>query len=69
VEVVDDGCGFDPAAVMATSGLGLLSMQERLRLVGGAVTITSATGSGTTMRGVVPLTASGAPEIQPIELV
>jgi PAS domain S-box-containing protein len=56
LEVFDNGRGFDSDAVMASSGLGLLSMQERLRLVGGEVTITSRPGAGTSIRGIVPLT-------------
>lgn len=54
LEVTDDGKGFDVAAVMATSGLGLMSMQERVGLVGGDVMIESAPGAGTTIRVCVP---------------
>jgi PAS domain S-box-containing protein len=54
LEVVDDGKGFDVATVMATSGLGLMSMQERVALVGGDVSIESAPGTGTTIRVWVP---------------
>jgi PAS domain S-box-containing protein len=52
--VADDGRGFDVAAAMKTSGLGLLSMQERLRLVNGDVAIESRPGSGTRVRASVP---------------
>lgn len=37
--VEDDGVGFDPATTAARSGLGLISMRERLRLVGGRFSI------------------------------
>jgi PAS domain S-box-containing protein len=35
----DDGVGFDPDTLLAHSGLGLVSMRERLRLVGGSLTV------------------------------
>ncbi len=41
LRVVDDGNGFDPAALDATAGLGLISMRERLRLVQGEFAIDS----------------------------
>jgi len=51
--VEDDGRGFDPQAAMgAPAGpgrLGLLGMQERVRLAGGALTIESAPETGTTV--------------------
>jgi signal transduction histidine kinase len=54
LEVRDDGRGFDVASAMATSGLGLMSMQERLRLVDGDVSVESAPGTGTKVRAWVP---------------
>jgi len=49
--VSDDGVGFDPAdpAVRARR-LGLTSMEERARALGGALSIDSAPGSGTRVR-------------------
>ena len=60
LEVVDRGCGFDLAAAMATSGLGLVSMQERLRLLDGELVIESKPGTGTTIRAAVPLSPAAA---------
>jgi signal transduction histidine kinase len=54
LEVVDNGSGFDVATAMATSGLGLMSMQERLRLVDGDVSLETAPGAGTKVRAWVP---------------
>jgi len=49
--VVDDGQGFDVAAVRNNGrGLGLVSMEERVNLVGGHLSIVSAPGRGTTVR-------------------
>jgi PAS domain S-box-containing protein len=54
--VCDQGKGFDVEAALASSGLGLVSMQERLKLVNGSVAIESKPGAGTTIRASVPLT-------------
>lgn len=56
LEVLDDGHGFDPRSVATGHGLGLVSMQERLKLVNGVVTVESAPGQGTSVRARVPLT-------------
>ena len=53
--VRDNGVGFDLAAERSHPGLGLSSMRERVRLVGGQLAITSAPGLGTTVRMRVPL--------------
>ena len=48
--VVDDGCGFDVAAVRNDGrGLGLVTMEERVNLVGGHLSIVSVPGQGTTV--------------------
>jgi signal transduction histidine kinase len=51
--VIDDGKGFDPAAV--GPGSGLQGMADRLAAVGGSLDVTSAPGRGTTVAGLVPL--------------
>jgi signal transduction histidine kinase len=52
VEVRDDGRGFDPA--VPAGGFGLLGIKERVNLVDGDVTITSAQGKGTIVRALIP---------------
>lgn len=47
IAVLDDGRGFDPEMVDAEAGLGLLGMEERIRQVGGMVSIASRSGEGT----------------------
>ena len=59
LDVDDDGKGFDLDAALATSGLGLVSMQERLKQVNGSVTIDSKKGAGTRVRASVPLAPDG----------
>jgi signal transduction histidine kinase len=54
--VEDDGCGFDPAAVGGNNGrLGLTGIRERAALLGGACTIQSKPGGGTTVHVRIPL--------------
>ena len=52
--IVDRGRGFDPDDGAARRGLGLLSMEERARLVGGSFTIASSPHSGTTLHVQLP---------------
>jgi tetratricopeptide (TPR) repeat protein len=52
--LADDGAGFDPLAARREGGLGLVSMEERARLLGGRCRIVSAPGSGTTVEVTVP---------------
>ena len=57
VEIRDDGCGFDPAAVR---GLGLAGLADRISIVNGALRIDSGPGRGTTLRAEVPLAVAEA---------
>jgi signal transduction histidine kinase len=58
-EVADDGVGFDPSSHAAGSGLRNLS--SRMSVIGGDVNIESAPGSGTVVRGWLPLMAAAVP--------
>jgi signal transduction histidine kinase len=52
VSIIDDGRGFNVENIMSGSnrkGLGLSSIQERVRLINGAVEIRSKIGDGTTI--------------------
>jgi len=53
--IEDTGPGFDVSLTRATGSLGLLSMQERARLVGGSLVLTSHPDSGTTLVVRVPV--------------
>lgn len=55
LEVRDSGRGFDPATGRRSAGLGLASMEERVRLVGGEILISSSPGQGTSIQVRVPL--------------
>ncbi|MGA2245067.1 MAG: response regulator [Verrucomicrobiota bacterium] len=62
--VEDDGVGFESEAVLQASGtrdkLGLLGMQERIRLTGGTLDIESTPERGTTVFVRVPLETTTA---------
>jgi PAS domain S-box-containing protein len=52
--ISDDGVGFTASRAKGTRGLGLISMRERLYLVGGKFVIVSKPGSGTRVEATVP---------------
>ncbi len=53
--VRDDGTGFDTSRVGERASLGLASMRERVRLLGGRLDIESGRGHGTALFAWVPL--------------
>jgi len=55
--VHDDGAGFDPQESRATAGLGLISMRERMHIIGGEFVIESSPRAGTTIRARLPVAA------------
>ena len=55
LRVVDFGRGFDEVVAAGQDGLGLASMRERLRLIGGDLIIRSRPSRGTTIDARVPL--------------
>jgi signal transduction histidine kinase len=56
VEVADDGVGFDPTdPELRARHLGLTSMEERARELGGRLTLTASPGSGTVVGLEVPV--------------
>lgn len=67
MEIRDDGRGFDPASLVpdkdGQSGIGLIGMRERLRLLGGRLEIESAPGGPTIVRATLPrwLAVAAAP--------
>ena len=55
LEVSDPGSGFDTKAAKESQGLGLVSMEERLKLVKGTFSVESQPNRGTTIHAYVPL--------------
>lgn len=59
LDVYDDGCGFDPAAVprpSAAGGYGLRAMRQRVHRLGGELSVESSPGEGTIIAAQLPLT-------------
>jgi signal transduction histidine kinase len=59
--VSDSGVGFDAQAAKQGRGLGLISMEERLRLINGNLSIESQIRRGTTLHARVPLSSESDP--------
>jgi signal transduction histidine kinase len=57
LSVKDSGAGFDREAAKTSRGLGFISMEERLKLVDGTLSIESQPKSGTTIHARAPLRA------------
>ena len=55
LQISDDGIGFDTEAAMKSPGLGLTSMSERAKLIGGQFSIRSVDHQGTHIEVQVPL--------------
>ena len=56
--IADDGRGFNLSEGRQRGGLGLLSLDERVRLIRGSIKIDSRPGHGTELQVTVPLGAS-----------
>jgi PAS domain S-box-containing protein len=63
--VHDSGRGFDVEATKQGSGLGLISMCERIRLVNGTIDIQSTPTDGTTIHARVPFKSDRAGHAKP----
>jgi PAS domain S-box-containing protein len=55
--ISDTGAGFRPDSAASKVGLGLISIRERLRLIGGQLTVRSEVSRGTSICVQVPLSA------------
>ncbi|MGW8885251.1 sensor histidine kinase [Streptomyces sp. NPDC055749] len=59
LDVVDDGCGFEPGArsgpASGNGGFGLPAMRSRARSLGGTLSVESAPGQGTAVAVTMPL--------------
>ena len=53
--IKDSGKGFDREAAKTSQGIGLISMEERLKLVNGGLSIDSQPGRGTVIEARVPV--------------
>jgi PAS domain S-box-containing protein len=58
--ISDSGAGFSPESTKGDTGLGLISMRERLRLVDGHLAVESEPSHGTRIRVRIPLGSTNA---------
>jgi signal transduction histidine kinase len=58
LSVKDSGAGFDREAAKSSRGLGLISMEERLKVLNGTLAIDSQPKGGTTIHARVPFNSS-----------
>ena len=62
LQILDSGVGFDPKSTGSRGGLGLISMRERLSLLGGELLIESRPSGNTWIKACVPLKSSASPD-------
>jgi signal transduction histidine kinase len=55
LRISDDGVGFSPGLRSLHAGLGMVSMRERLKLVGGELNVRSTEPGGTVVEARVPV--------------
>jgi PAS domain S-box-containing protein len=65
LSISDDGVGFARDAASIRPGLGLISMRERVHLVGGEFIIITKPGSGTRVEAIVPVAKASLASLQP----
>jgi signal transduction histidine kinase len=58
LSIKDSGVGFEVAAARGKGGLGIVSMEERVRLAGGELTVDSRPGGGVRIAVRIPLPES-----------
>jgi signal transduction histidine kinase len=63
--VTDNGIGFEAGGRTKSGSFGLVGIEERIRILGGAFTVTSIPGRGTTVSVSVALEQIDNPEIVP----
>ncbi|MCH8321242.1 MAG: sensor histidine kinase, partial [Acidobacteria bacterium] len=68
LQILDSGVGFDPKSTGSRGGLGLLSMRERLNLLGGELLIESRPSGNTWIKACVPLNSDASRIEHPTEV-
>ncbi|NJN82792.1 MAG: HAMP domain-containing sensor histidine kinase [Caldilineaceae bacterium] len=71
LRVVDDGIGYDPAALRSGvhHGLGLVGMGERIAMVNGGLTVESRPGQGVTIVATAPIAEPAGEALAPADAV
>ena len=63
LQIADRGMGFDPEQLKKHRGLGLISMEERVKLLHGNFQVNTRLGSGTELRVQIPLKGTSHLEV------
>ena len=53
--IIDDGKGFDVTQIKSKSSFGIMGMEERIKMIGGELEISSVQTEGTTLKVSIPL--------------
>lgn len=67
LRIADDGCGFEAGGARAASHFGITSMHDRVRSVGGSLTLDSVPGRGTDVIAVLPVASGRRGPTQAVE--
>jgi signal transduction histidine kinase len=54
MKIADDGKGFSPSSMRESVGLGLVSMRERLQILGGSLIVESSPAGGSIVTATIP---------------
>ena len=65
LDIIDNGRGFARETPAWKPGLGLASMEERVRLLGGSLTVASTPSVGTRVTATLPLESSNVEATHP----
>jgi signal transduction histidine kinase len=55
MQVIDDGRGFEAGGAVERRGLGLVSMDERVRMLGGTFEVRAAENTDTVVAAALPI--------------
>ena len=58
--IADSGAGFDPDTTRHRGGLGIISMEERAKLISAKLLLRSSPGGGTMIRVTAPVPVEGS---------
>ena len=67
ITITDDGCGFDLNDAESRHGLGLVSITERAKLTGGAISIETGVNRGTRVHVTIPV--NGRPKTSVVDAI
>jgi signal transduction histidine kinase len=68
MSVHDNGVGLPPHRLRGTGTFGLIGIEERVRILGGTVTLRSEPGVGTTVEVTIPVQQEEPVAVKPAQL-